>query len=141
MPDHFTDGDLATLSAPTKSPGDVLKHIDSTFESFFYKRNYTERNFSFYLQVLAQQYKPTEADQAFETMIALDIKPTDYTFTQLMLAHAKKGNLDRVLAIEQEASNKYKIMPSVHRLNSVLMAYAKQGKVQEAEAFVREMKQ
>jgi pentatricopeptide repeat protein len=35
-----------------------MKHLDSSFESFFYQRDYTERNFTFYLQVLAHQHKP-----------------------------------------------------------------------------------
>ena len=39
----------------------VLKSLDTDFESFFYKREYSERNFCFYLQVCAQQYKPEEA--------------------------------------------------------------------------------
>lgn len=44
-----------------------------------------------------------------------------------MLAHAKKGMLDRVLELEKEAAQKYKILPSVHRLNSVILAYVKTG--------------
>ena len=36
------------------SPSQFLKHMDTNFEDFFYKRKYTERNFCFYLQVLAQ---------------------------------------------------------------------------------------
>jgi len=42
-----------------------------------------------------------------------------------MLAHAKTGQLERVLELEKEASNLYKILPSVHRLNSVVLAYVK----------------
>jgi hypothetical protein len=58
-------------------------------------------------------------------MIALGIQPTDHSFTQLMLAYAKNNNLERVLELEEEASVKYKILPSVNRLNSILMAYAR----------------
>jgi hypothetical protein len=74
--------------------------MDSSFEVFFQQRPYTERNFAFYLQVLAQQYKPKEAQEAFNKMIALGIQPSDHVFTQLMLAHAKTGDLERVLALE-----------------------------------------
>jgi pentatricopeptide repeat protein len=42
-----------------------------------------------------------------------------------MLAYAKNNNLERVLELEEEASVKYKILPSVNRLNSILMAYAR----------------
>lgn len=34
-------------------PDKVLMEIDSTFETFFFKRDYTERNFCFYMQVCA----------------------------------------------------------------------------------------
>ena len=73
-------------------------------------------------------------------MIALGIQPSDHVFTQLMLAHAKTGDLDRVLALETEASKQYGILPSAHRLNSVVLAYVKQKKVREAENFVVEMR-
>ena len=55
--------------------------MDASFESFFYQRAYTERNFAFYLQVLAQQYKSDEALSAFNKMLAIGIKPTDHTYT------------------------------------------------------------
>jgi hypothetical protein len=31
------------------SPGEYLKHIDTTYESFFYQRDYSLKNFTFYL--------------------------------------------------------------------------------------------
>jgi hypothetical protein len=31
------------------SPGAFMKHMDASFEAFFYQRGYTERNFTFYL--------------------------------------------------------------------------------------------
>jgi hypothetical protein len=81
------------IPQPVMTASTILKQIDSTFESFFHKRDYTERNFSFYLQVLAQQYKPVEAQAAFEKMLTLGIKPSDQVFTQLMLSFAKTKNL------------------------------------------------
>ena len=35
------------------TPDNVMKNLDSNFESFFYQRHYTEENFCFYIQVLA----------------------------------------------------------------------------------------
>jgi hypothetical protein len=32
-----------------KAPDEFMKHMDSSFEAFFYQRDYTERNFTFYL--------------------------------------------------------------------------------------------
>ena len=57
-----------------------------------------------------------------------------------MLAHAKKGLLDRVLELEEEARKKYGILPSVHRLNSVLLAYVKNKEPQKAEMYIKEMR-
>lgn len=73
-------------------------------------------------------------------MIALGIFPTDYTYTQLMLAHAKKGMLNQVLLFEKQASEYYDLEPSVHRLNSVLLAYVKQGEPWKAEHYLNEMR-
>ena len=79
--------------------------MDSTFETFFFKRDYTERNFCFYMQVCAQQHKPDEVMKAFDRMLALNIKPTDHIFTQMMLAYAKVKNLDKVLELNELASS------------------------------------
>ena len=57
-----------------------MKHMDTGFESFFYKRPYSERNFSFYLQVCAKQYKADEALKAFRRMETMGIRPTEYTY-------------------------------------------------------------
>jgi len=61
-------------------------------------------------------------------MLSLKIEPTDHCYTQLMLAHAKKGLLDEVLKFEAEATDVHQILPSVHRLNSIVLAYVNQGK-------------
>lgn len=46
-----------------------------------------------------------------------------------------------MLELEAEATRKYGILPSVHRLNSVVLAYVKQNKAREAEQFVTEMRE
>ena len=73
-----------------------MKHMDTTFENFFYQRDYTLKNFNFYLQVLAQQYKTKEAMEAYKKMETLGIKPNDETFTQLMTAYAKNKDIEMV---------------------------------------------
>ena len=50
---NLAEIDGSIIPQPTMTASTILKQIDSTFESFFHKRDYTERNFSFYLQVLA----------------------------------------------------------------------------------------
>ena len=80
------------------------------------------------MQVCAQQHKPEEAMKAFDRMLALNIKPTDHVFTQMMLAHAKTKNLDKVLELNDLASSKYGIKhTSLQRYNSILLAYSKVG--------------
>ena len=122
-------------------PDQVLKSLDTDFESFFFKRPYTERNFCFYLQLCAQQYKPELALVAFERMQTLGIAPTDHTYTQLQLAYAKKKDLDRVLELHAEATEKHGIAPSVNRMSTVLLAYCKAGELWKAEDLLRDMRE
>ena len=84
MLEEHSPAEMARMSRqPLVPPDRVLKSIDTSFESFFYQRPYTERNFCFYMQACAQQYKPEEALKSFERMLSLGIKPTDHTYTQL----------------------------------------------------------
>lgn len=119
----------------------ALKEIDSSFESFFYQRPYTHSNFNFYLQVLAQQEEPELAMKAFDRMLALKIKPDDETFTHLMLAHAKRKQVDKVLELNKIANETYGINPSQNRLNSIILAYAKTNEPWKAEALINEMRE
>jgi hypothetical protein len=50
--------------------------------------------------------------KAFDRMIAMQIKPNDETFTQLMLVHAKRKMLSKVLELEKTASETYGLAPS-----------------------------
>ncbi len=45
------------MMQPKMTPNEFMKNIDTSFESFFYQRDYSLKNFNFYLQVLAQQHK------------------------------------------------------------------------------------
>jgi len=51
------DSSVESVNNPAKFKGKAtdqfMKHMDTSLESFFYQRKYTERNFTFYLQVLA----------------------------------------------------------------------------------------
>lgn len=46
---NLSEIDGSVIMPPSVSPGKILQQIDSSFESFFNQRDYTERNFSFYL--------------------------------------------------------------------------------------------
>ncbi len=54
--------------------------MDTSYESFFYQRDYTLKNFKFYLQVLAQQYKHEDALKAFRRMEDMGLKPDDEAY-------------------------------------------------------------
>jgi hypothetical protein len=45
----LTKEDGSPIHFNQKSPDSFMKHLDTSFESFFYQRDYTERNFTFYL--------------------------------------------------------------------------------------------
>ena len=45
--------------------------------------------------------------KAFERMEAMKIKPSDETFTHLMLAFAKRKEVDKVVEINKMAEEKY----------------------------------
>ena len=75
--------------------------------------------------MLAQQYKSAEALKAFRRMEEMDIKPTGFTYNQLILNFAKNKNLDMVMSLMKEAEEKYSIMPGKYIYNNLLLCYAK----------------
>ena len=79
--------------------------------------------------------------KAFEKMRAMQIEPTDETFTQLMLAHAKQRHIEKVLELDRMATETYKINPSMNRLNSIILAYTKTGEPWKGEALIEEMRE
>ena len=80
--------------------------------------------------------------KAFKRMEALKIKPTDATYTQLMLAYAKTRDLDKVLELHEEASEKYGLTnPGLDRMNSIILAYTRCGQPEQAEKLVKEMRE
>ena len=72
-------------------------------------------------------------------MEAMNIRPTDHTYNQLMLCFAKNRDLEMVEKLNQEAIEKYNIKPSKYRYNNLMVCYAKMNKPIEAEKVLREM--
>ena len=116
-----------------------MKHIDTSFESFFYQRDYSLKSFNFYLQVLAQQYKSKEALDALRKMETLGLKPDDQSYNCVMTAFAKNRDIPMVEKLNQEAIDKYGLLPSIHRYNALILAHAKSGKALDSEKVLREM--
>ena len=58
-----------------------------------------------------------------------------------MLAYAKTKNLDKVLELHEEASEKYGLTtPGLDRMNSILLAYTRCGQPEQGERLIREMR-
>ena len=109
----------------SRDAGTFMKHIDTSFESFFYKREYTEKNFCFYMQVCARQYKSDEALKAFRRMETMGIKPSEHSYNILTLNFAKKRDIDMVMKLQQESLEKYKLLPNKYTYNNLLVCYSK----------------
>ena len=72
-------------------------------------------------------------------MESMGIRPTDHTYNQLMAGFARNRNLEMVETLNQEAIDKYSIMPSKFRYNNLLMCYAKMDRPVDAEKVLKEM--
>lgn len=84
------------------SPNKFMRYMDTSMEKFFYQREYTQKNFNFYLQVLCSQYKTEEIEKAFRNMKTLGIEPDLESYTHLITAFAKLGDIDKVEQIFDE---------------------------------------
>jgi pentatricopeptide repeat protein len=116
-----------------------MKMLDSTFEGFFFKREFTLKNFNYYLQVLTRQNKIPQAEEAFKKMQELGIIPDIETYTHLLTIHAKNKDIENSEKIFEIISSKF--IPNKMVYNSLLLAYVKNKKLNEGEAIIREMKE
>ena len=121
------------------SSSNYLKLMDSTFEGFFYKRDYTLKNFNFYLQVLAKQHKTDEALEILKKMNTIGITANYESYNHVLSAFSHSKNIEKAEEVFQLAKTNLKL-PNKYLYNSLLVAYAKCQKVNEAESIIREMK-
>jgi pentatricopeptide repeat protein len=57
-----------------------------------------------------------------------------------MVAFAKKGNIEKVEELEEEAKSKYMLdPPSINRFNALILAYTKANRALDAEKVLKEM--
>jgi pentatricopeptide repeat protein len=116
-----------------------MKMLDSSFEGFFFKREYSLKNFNYYLQVLVRQYKRKECEEAIQKMQELGIKPDIESYVQLLTVYAKSKDIDNSERVFEIISNNF--VPTKQAYNSLLLAYSKNRKTNEALAIIREMKE
>ena len=116
-----------------------MKSIDGKFESFFHNREFSIKNFNYYMQVLSSQFKLKEMEATVLKMREMGINPSLNTFVILMTAYAKQKNIaecERVFALIKKIA-KTKI--NIYTYNTLLLAYAKNGLVNQAESIINEM--
>lgn len=59
-----------------------------------------------------------------------------------MLAYAKTKDLEKVLELNEEAASIHGLkVPSLPRMNSILLAYTKCGQPEQGEKLIREMRE
>jgi pentatricopeptide repeat protein len=115
-----------------------MKHLDSSFEGFFFKREYNLKNFNYYLQVLVRQHKTNQLEEVLERMKELGIQPDLESYNQVLTGYAKNKDIENSERIFGIIKSKY--TPDNNIYNSLLLAYAKNKKTSEAMAIFKEMK-
>lgn len=116
-----------------------MKNIDAKFESFFHNREFSLKTFNYYMQVLGSQAKLGEMEQNLLKMREMGILPSLNTYVILMNAYAKAKNIsecERIFAIIKKIS---KGNVNMYTYNTLLLAYAKNGLVNQSEAIINEM--
>lgn len=87
------------------APNKFMKYMDTSMEKFFYQRDYSITNFNFYLQVLTSQYKVDEVVEVFEKMKILGIQPNSESYTHIITAYSKLGNIDKAEYYLKQGTN------------------------------------
>lgn len=116
-----------------------MKHLDSSFEGFFFKREYNLKNFNYYLQVLIRQHKVDECELTIKKMEEIGIQPNLESYNQLLTGYAKNKDIEQCERIFGIIKSKFTPDNSVY--NSLLLAYAKNKKTSQSLAIMKEMTQ
>jgi pentatricopeptide repeat protein len=117
-----------------------LKNIDSSFEGFFFKREFNLNNFNYYIQVLSRQFKCNQFDGVLQKMHEMGIKPNLTTYTNLLTGYARAKDIQKCEEIFTLVKDKLQMRPNKFFYNSLMLAYAKNMKIQECDALAKEMK-
>lgn len=116
-----------------------MKSIDSKFESFFHNREFNIKNFNYYMQVLSSQSKIKEMEEIIIKMNEMGIKPNNNTYIILLNSYAKAKNIEECERIFSILKKRSKDKTNIYSYNSLLLAYAKNGLVNQAESIINEM--
>jgi pentatricopeptide repeat protein len=115
-----------------------MKHLDSSFEGFFFKREYNLKNFNYYLQVLVRQNKNDELESVLNKMEEIGIKPDMNSYNQVLAGYARSKNIEKCEKIFEIIKSKYTPDNTVY--NSLLLVYAKNKRTSEALSIFKEMR-
>jgi pentatricopeptide repeat protein len=120
---------------------DYMKKMDSSFEGFFFKREFNLNNFNYYLQILSRQSKWDQFDGVLTRMQEMGIKPNLTSYTHILTGYARAKDIQKCEEIFDLVKHQKKFIPNKFLYNSLLLAYAKNMKVQEADALMKEMRE
>lgn len=116
-----------------------MKSIDSKFESFFHNREFNLKNFNYYMQVLSSQGKTIEMEEMLIKMQEMGINPSTSTFIILMNSYAKAKNIEECERVFSIINKRTKNKTNIFVYNTLLLAYAKNGLVNQAQSIINEM--
>ncbi|KRX00511.1 hypothetical protein PPERSA_06154 [Pseudocohnilembus persalinus] len=119
------------------TPQNMYQQMDSSFDGFFSKRNFSIKNFNFYIKVLGEQKKLTEAEETLNKMQIFKINPNVVSYNSIIGACSKSGNVKKAEQYFEEAVNKFG--PNKHLYNTLINAYARKHNGIEADKILREM--
>ena len=91
-----------------RDPTKFYMALDTSFETFFAKKEYNLENFKFYLQILI---KNEQIDQLPTTLVKMDkfnIKPDSTIYSIVMSAYAKAKKFKEVMALFESVKNNSK---------------------------------
>jgi len=120
-------GDLQSMK-----PGDALRQIDTSIETFFRERSMNIKNFNFLLQALSEKRDLATAELAFAKMEIFKIYPNAGTYACLIAVAGKCKQIEKAEQFFDRAEEKFG--PNKVLYNAMIHAYSRVPDAVKAEA-------
>lgn len=133
--EHSSTKDNQVISLPFEK---YITTVDTSFESFFLKREYSLQTFNFFLQVLAKKGEASQAYSTLKTMREIGIEPDFRSYNSVMAAYAKQSDIAKCESLMDEMKERGIIL-SVNIFCTLLNAYANNDQPQKCEGIIKEM--
>ncbi len=115
-----------------------MKSLDTNFESFFHKRELTTKNLNYYIEVLSTQGKQNECEQVLAKISEIGLKPNEETCHQIWRGFALDKNIAKCEEYFNLIKTEINSQPNKFIYNTLLLAYAKNGKTNECLSILRD---